>query len=727
MVERPSAPSSSGSYDRVAYVAEGGMGYVELVVRRESRFERWYARKRLQPEFRKDHSFRAMFMDEARLAGLVRHPNVVSVLDVGEDADGPFLIMDFVEGQPLSNVASRAAEVGQEIPLQLCIRIAMEAARGLHAAHEVRNAEGEPLALVHRDVSPQNILVGYDGTVRVNDFGIAKAFGNSSRTTTGVLKGNLGYLSPEQLRFEEPDRRSDLFSLGVVLYELLAGERLYPNREGFDGPRRILNEPPPDVGHVRRGVPPELVELLFQLLAKDRQMRPATAEEVAVRLEAMLGPLIESEGTLSLAAFMQGHFGEQLRTQRQTLAREVLVLRERAQLAATEVRRRARRPWRAAGGVLTAAAVGVALWFLTRTPSVPPARGMPPTVWAGGWHTCAVEGSALYCWGKNNEGQLGIGSRADLPTRQRVVGLSHVASVSLGFFHTCACTRAGRAYCWGRNNEGQLGIGTTRGSYKPLPVPGLEDCRQIAAGPYHTCALRAGGHVACWGKNNEGQVGQIAREVLVPAEVPGVRDVVEIDASGDFGPGFSCARSSSGAVTCWGSNSFGQLGDGSRTSREVPAAVKGLTDVQQIALGFSFACARVKTGSVLCWGDNREGQLGVPGQEAQTVPGAPVAELADAAQIAVGRKHGCALRRTGRVLCWGNRIPGPGADGKTDIEPPSEVAELTDAFALTVGPTHNCVNHPTGILCWGWNETGQIGDGTKQVRLAPVSVAGFGP
>jgi eukaryotic-like serine/threonine-protein kinase len=284
------------------------MGFVELVFRREGRFLRWCARKRLHEQLKNDPTFRSMFMDEARLAGLVRHPNAVGVLDVGEDEDGPFLIMDFVEGVPLSRLIAEAAAEGRSIPLQVVIRISVDTARGLHAAHEVRSEEGTTLGLVHRDVSPQNILIGFDGTVRVTDFGIAKALGNATRTSAGVLKGNMGYLSPEQLRFEEADRRADFFSLGVTLYELLSGNRLYSNRDGFDGTRRILTEPPPDIGEERSDVPPELCELLFELLAKDRANRPASAAEIASRLETMLAPLISEEGLLTVGDYMRQHF-----------------------------------------------------------------------------------------------------------------------------------------------------------------------------------------------------------------------------------------------------------------------------------------------------------------------------------------------------------------------------------------------------------------------------------
>jgi serine/threonine protein kinase len=296
------------------------MGYVELVFRREGRFLRWCARKRLHEQFRNDPAFRSMFMDEARLAGLVHHPNAVGVLDVGEDDDGPFLLMDFVEGVSLSRLIADAVGAGREIPMQVAVRICLDAAQGLHAAHEVRAEDGTVLNLVHRDVSPQNILIGFDGTVRVTDFGIAKALGNASRTSAGVLKGNMGYVAPEQLRFEEPDRRSDFFSLGVTLYELLSGRRLYPNRVGFDGTRRILTEPPPDIGEVRSDVPPELCELLFEMLAKERDSRPATAVDIASRLEGILAVLIAEEGSVTVGDYMTQHFSEQHAEQREILS-----------------------------------------------------------------------------------------------------------------------------------------------------------------------------------------------------------------------------------------------------------------------------------------------------------------------------------------------------------------------------------------------------------------------
>jgi serine/threonine-protein kinase len=181
------------------------------------------------------------------------------------------------------------------------------------------------MGLVHRDVSPQNLLVGFDGVTRVTDFGIAKALGRTTRTATGILKGKYGYLSPEQLRFEEPDRRSDVFSLGVVLFELLSGKRLYKNVDGMDGARRILNEPPPDIGEFREDVPDALVELLFSMLAKDPAHRPGTARDVARTLEPIVATLVELEGRMEVSEYLERVFA------RERVANEAQVSRAIAQ------------------------------------------------------------------------------------------------------------------------------------------------------------------------------------------------------------------------------------------------------------------------------------------------------------------------------------------------------------------------------------------------------------
>ena len=294
-------------------IASGGMGTVSLALRRESSFERLYAVKRLRPHVAEDTDVREMFVAEAKIAGLIHHPNVVSVLDVGDDKDGPFMAMEWIEGVSLGHLIAASRGADELVPVGLCLDIVAQVARGLHAAHELETHRGEPMALVHRDVSPQNILVGFDGVVKVTDFGISKVLGMGNNTAHGILKGKMGYVSPEQLRFDVLDRRSDLFSLGVVLYEALAGRRLYSSKGNAPEniARRILKEDPPAIGDLRRDVPPRVEELLLEMLAKDRGHRPSTAAEVADRLDAIrIDEMDSDQGEASLGSYVKRLFAD---------------------------------------------------------------------------------------------------------------------------------------------------------------------------------------------------------------------------------------------------------------------------------------------------------------------------------------------------------------------------------------------------------------------------------
>ncbi len=337
------------------------MGRVELVVRSEGTFKRLYAVKRLLDGLRSDEGVRQAFLDEARIAGLVRHPNVVSVLDVGEDERGPYLVMDYVEGVSVADLMRAANAARRAVPMQVCLRIVAQAAEGLHAAHGLTGEDGSRLELVHRDVSPPNVLVGYDGMVRVTDFGVAKALGRLSHTHGAVLKGKLGYMSPEQLRFEPIDHRSDLFSLGVLLFEMLSGRRLYRNKEATEGTRRLLTEPPPDIGEHRDDAPPALVQLLFSMLAKKPEHRPSSAQEVRRRLDELVSQLVAEEGPVEVAEYLAATMAPKRAEQSERIAAamtEVGAPRRRSNVTLAEPARPPRR-WPYAVAVAVAV-VGVA-------------------------------------------------------------------------------------------------------------------------------------------------------------------------------------------------------------------------------------------------------------------------------------------------------------------------------------------------------------------------------
>ncbi len=389
-------PTSKDRFERVASIARGGMGEVELVRDLDVSPPVLRALKRLRLDVADDPEIARMFVDEARIAASLDHPNLVRTFDAGVDALGPFLVMEYIQGFTLSDWIRDHAKSGKRVPWDLCVEVVRQVALGLSAAHEMSGPDGEPLGLVHRDVSPQNILVQYDGRVCLADFGIAKAVGRTTKTSTGVLKGKVGYMSPEQLRFETLDARADLFALGVVLYELACCERLYDGSSNEDALKRTLNEPAPDLAEVRDSAPRGLVELLFRLLAKSPSHRPASAGELANRLAELAEDLAgEADGKHRLREYAARHLAG--------LRRETRPLMESRDGAASEssmdaTRRESgadgaalwRRRWPAAVG-LGGAGLLAAVWFARSDPTPSPAPAGAIVIEAGslgaGWTT----------------------------------------------------------------------------------------------------------------------------------------------------------------------------------------------------------------------------------------------------------------------------------------------------------------------------------------------------
>jgi serine/threonine protein kinase len=255
----PSGNSTLGPYELVATLGDGGMGSV-CIARRSGPggFARRVAIKRIHTHLAAEKDVVAMFLDEARLAASVSHRNVAQIYELGVADETYYLVMEFVEGTHLG-VLRRA--LGQ-VSLGLAAYVVAEAAHGLHAAHEVRAAGGQRLGLVHRDVSPSNILLGFDGSVKVTDFGIAKAEGRLARTDTGQVRGKASYMAPEQALGEDVDRRADVFALGVVLFELCSGRKPFGNGASAETMLRVLRDERPRLEEVAPSVPAELVPLI---------------------------------------------------------------------------------------------------------------------------------------------------------------------------------------------------------------------------------------------------------------------------------------------------------------------------------------------------------------------------------------------------------------------------------------------------------------------------------
>jgi serine/threonine-protein kinase len=300
-----------GRYALYGEVASGGMATVHLGrLLGPVGFSRTVAIKRLHPQFAKDPQFVAMFLDEARLAARIRHPNVIPTLDVVAVAGEVFLVMEYVHGESLSQLVRATKAQGERIPLPIAAHVMAGVLHGLHAAHEARNERGEPLGIVHRDVSPQNVLVGTDGVARVLDFGVAKAVGRLVSTDDGAIKGKLAYMAPEQVRGQPVTARTDVFAAAIVLWEIITGRRLFAGDNAGESVHQVLEAAVDPPSRWAPGVPAALDTVVMRGLERDPAARFASAKEMAVALERSLGlvsPREVGEWVEQIASERLGH------------------------------------------------------------------------------------------------------------------------------------------------------------------------------------------------------------------------------------------------------------------------------------------------------------------------------------------------------------------------------------------------------------------------------------
>ena len=273
-------------YEPILKLAAGGMATVFVGTARGAMgFRQLVALKQPHKHLLEDPLYRKELVAEARLASLIHHANVVDVRDIEIDGDEITLVMDYIEGASLSELLMIGLRGGPRVPPAVAIRIILDACAGLHAAHDIVDEKGRAVGLVHRDVSPQNILIGLDGTARVSDFGVAKLTSGQS-TAHGTLKGKLAYMAPEYLRNERVDRRLDVFALGVVLWEALAYDRLFRGQHDADTLRKVLEHRAPRLSEVAPELGTELDSVVETALAKDRDARFQSALAFATALEA---------------------------------------------------------------------------------------------------------------------------------------------------------------------------------------------------------------------------------------------------------------------------------------------------------------------------------------------------------------------------------------------------------------------------------------------------------
>jgi serine/threonine-protein kinase len=315
-------PMRFGKYTLIRKLATGGMAELFLAIQKSvAGFEKLLVIKRILPSMNQDKAFIEMLLHEARIAATLSHPNIVQIFDVGQ-ADGQYFIaMEHVHGEDLRSIVRQMKKKGVlEFPLEHALAIVLGMCAGLSYAHAKRDLDGSHLAIVHRDISPQNIVVTFTGDVKIVDFGIAKSDGRiGEQTKSGKLKGKVPYMSPEQARGDTLDARSDLFATGTMLFELTTGKRLFKGQSEYETLKLICEREYPRPSQIHPDYPPDLEAIVMRALAKDPDDRYQSASEMQAELEAFVRRHQIAVSSLALNRFMQSLFEEKLAMQKEAL------------------------------------------------------------------------------------------------------------------------------------------------------------------------------------------------------------------------------------------------------------------------------------------------------------------------------------------------------------------------------------------------------------------------
>jgi serine/threonine protein kinase len=397
-------PVPFGKYELISRLAAGGMAEIFLARTKSIQgFEKYLVIKRILRSRTTDPEFVRMFLDEARVAATLDHPNIVQIYDVGHVDNEYFIAMEYLRGHNLIEIVRAGAKLGySKPPLEHVISMLTSACGGLHYAHEKRDFQGRPLEIVHRDVTPQNVVVSFDGAVKIVDFGIAKAATREVETLAGTLKGKIGYMSPEQCRGLVVDRRSDVFAIGIILYELTTGKRLYHERSDFETLKKIIEGPVPSPRDILPFYPAALNGIVVRCLQKNPDERYQSARDLHADLDAFARDNQLVTGTVPLAQYMERVFADELaaqktndaaglvfasqmgtgtstpsylgETSRRSSLLEVPLLKARRQHLMT-------RALQGVAAILLVVAGGVFVWWRTRPPAsaslVPPSAAQP--------------------------------------------------------------------------------------------------------------------------------------------------------------------------------------------------------------------------------------------------------------------------------------------------------------------------------------------------------------
>ncbi len=727
------------TYEVLREIGRGGTAIVYLARDRATGDE--VAIKVIRPQYVGDDEAFKRLAREARFIARLDHPNVVAlrrVLELGHA--GIALVMTHVAGRTLKQLIHDSGS----LPPARAERVLRDVAGALGAAHA--------LGIVHRDVKPDNIFIDSNGRALLGDFGVARSMGTETLLTlSGVAIGTPTYMAPEQIDGVELDGRGDVYSLGLVGWEMLTGHRPWEGESLYAVLYHQKHHPLPDVREGRPEIPDRLAEVIAGAIEKDPAARWQSTAALVAALDGMAPPrqatsvqpvtsetvqfvrpaaaaIVTPVERPVVAAAVNDSANDSVNdaspvpapaAQSSREVREAETLAALAELSTSEFA-----PRRSIVDRLVPrhrfAALAALVLIVVFSLIAGALRGRSRAVsLADGGSTGALSRSAAVPSVAGGDiGPITGGTRSDSASRAVVTG---DAPIGVPITAPPVATPPPPAAAAPATRPTVPPIATPTAMPAAVPARALATRVSIVAGGRHTCLLAEDGRAYCWGGNDRGQLGSGSMERLVtPSPVSADLRLTSI------APGLthSCAIARGGTAWCWGANDRGQLGDGSSTARSAPVRVAGgHTFLHRAAAGASHSCALDLGGAAWCWGADDHGQLGDNETSDRATPSA-VAGGHRYANIEAGWDFTCALERDGRASCWGYNASGQLGDGTaSDRHAPKPVAGGLSFTAISAGNGHACGVTVAGeAYCWGSNSGGQLGDGTSVLRSRPVRV-----
>jgi len=745
-----SAPAAldalNDDYEILRELGRGGTAVVYLARERATGDE--VAIKVVRAQFAEDTEALARLAREARFVAQLHHPNVVDVREVLDLGDaGLALVMTHVPGRTLRQILR---DEGALAPGR-ATAILRDVALALDAAHSI--------GIVHRDVKPENVFIDDDDRAVLADFGIARSMSAEAQQLTmhGVAIGTPAYMAPEQIDGENLDARSDLYSLGLLGWEMLTGKRPFAGEALYSVLYHQKHVQVDDPRALRIDAPEALITALAGAVEKERDARWSDATEFVAALDGTTEPRPWPASPIAGAGTIRVE-----RAGPPVPAESVVAIdwREAMSPAPEPIAGPSRR-WLALGGVgaLTAFALVVAAVRIhsrsdsgddfrvesagqvalsgtdapkgvafSSTPigSASPARETAPlsdsaVAPPANSATHAMAPIVLPTSAAGTSSPAAPASPPPPVASPAAPATTSRIRVSVGGRHSCLLD-GGRAFCWGGNDRGQLGTNSTTRLSAPLAPVGGTDFVALASGMSHSCGLSPEGTAWCWGDNDAGQLGDGTTSSRdTPTRVGGRHEFRAIAAGNAFG----CALDTDDAAWCWGSDASGQLGDRASGSQVTPVRVAGGHRFTTLSAGWTFACALDGNDRAWCWGSNDSGELGDSGTVNQRIP-VPVRGGHEFTALAAGSAHACGIASDGSAWCWGSDSNGQLGDGGTGSRAlPVRVKSTVRFGEITAGAVHSCALTASGdAWCWGSNVYGQLGNDSNTDSAVPVRVVG---